>query len=99
MGVQVFVLGEANDFAGVVTGARERTEEAEGYRAVGHELQVFAVDFDGVAFLRAAGRDANGRAVAEPDVIRARQTAAHEYARSAFANAGIVRRSARNGEI
>ena len=52
--MNLFARGELDHFARLVVGARQRTDEAERDRLVGDQLQIFAIDFDRIAFFGAA---------------------------------------------
>src|ERR1700722_7671880 len=97
--VEIFIFGKSHYLARLVVSAGERADQAESNRLVGDELQIFAIDFDAIAFLCAAGHKAHGGIVAQANVISARQTAANQHPGTRRADIRAVGRAAGDSKV
>ena len=70
--VNLFLRGKLNHLTRLVVCTRKRTQETKCNRLVRNQLNVFAIDLDGVTLFRAAWYKADCGIIAQPDVVSAR---------------------------
>src|SRR5690349_19097494 len=83
----------------LVVHTRERTVQTKRHRFVRDEVQILAVELERLPFFSTARHQADSFRVTGPNVVGARQSAAHQQAGTRRPNIRIVRRTDGDREI